>query len=335
MRNVFFLILILISGLANASAQSAAPVLKDGTNGDAPGLYTVGNVRSNIKNTAIYIAKPLYPLEARQAGAEGAVRVQITIDEAGSVVSAKAFEGDSKLTTVCEEAARRTKFRIVRDAGGVAVKIEGVLTYNFTVQKAGWTRIGYGLSLPGKLPDSLFSIPTAAKAFAPEWTNERQMLEELAEIVKNEPLPSAPTFVSQSPAMSKNPAKSSSGTTENSAARQGRLSLPPPTTTAEQIALAQNLISALQRRLGDDELSLWQFNLGLDLSRAFQDFRNPNERANAVQIVRRLAETAPAGVSAEVKAALKNMAASFEKARRTTDNDDDTGRLLKTILNGK
>ena len=43
----------------------------------------------------------------------------------------------------------------------------------------------------------------------------------------------------------------------------------------------------------------------------------------------------PAGVSAEVKAALKNMAASFEKARRTTDNDDDTGRLLKTILNGK
>ena len=57
MRNVFFLILVLISGLSNASAQFTAPVLKDGTNGDAPGLYTVGNVRSNVKNTAVYIAK--------------------------------------------------------------------------------------------------------------------------------------------------------------------------------------------------------------------------------------------------------------------------------------
>jgi len=113
-----------------------------------------------------------------------------------------------------------------------------------------------------------------------------------------------------------------------------RLILPPPP-TAEQIALAQNLISALQSRLGNDELASWQFNLGLDLDRPLQLFRNPNERANAAQIVRQFAENAPDGVSAEVKAALKNLAANFEKGKRTMEIDDEIGRLLAVILKGK
>ncbi len=337
MRNKFFFILILVLnfGLSNASAQLSAPVLKDGTNGDAPGLYIVGDVKGTVKSTAVYIAKPIYPLEAQQTGAEGAVRVQIRIDEEGNVVSAKAIEGHSLLKAVCEEAARRTKFRIARDTGGIAVKIEGALTYSFTIQKAGWTRIAYGLSLLGKLPFSYFSIPTTAKAFAPEWTNERQMLEKLEEIGRTEsPMPPSPVFVPLSPAMTKSAAKVPNGAMQKSATMQGRLLL-PPSPTAEQIALAQNLVFALESRLGNDKLSLWQFNLGLDLSRAFQIFRNPNERANAAQIVRQFAENAPDGVSVEVTTALKNMATNFEKEKRTMEIDDEIARLLNIILKGK
>lgn len=335
MRNIFFVILILIFNLSNASAQHTAPVLKDETTDDVRRLYTVGNVKGTVKSSAVYLVKPVYPPEARQAGAEGAVRVKITVDEEGGVVSAKAIEGDSMLRTVCEEAARRTKFRIAHDAGGIAVKIEGVLTYNFTIQKAGWTRIGYGLSFIGELPDSFFSIPTAAKAFAPDWTNERQMLRELAEITKNKsPMPPSPILVSQSLTMSKSPVRASGGTTQNSVIRQERLILPSPP-SAEQIALARNLVSALQNRLGNDEFGLWQFNLGLDLSRAFQLFRHPTERAAAAKIVRQSAENAPAGVSPEVRSALKNMAANFEKPKRTTEDAGEPGKLLKAILNDK
>lgn len=337
MRNKFFLILILIFsiGLSNAPAQFSAPVLKDGTKGDASGLYIVGDVKGTVKSTAVYIAKPVYPFEAQQAGAEGAVRVQVTIDEEGNVVSAKAIEGHSLLRTICEEAAQRTKFRIARDPSGSAVKVEGVLAYNFSIQKAGWTRIAYGLSLFGSLPFSYFSIPTTAKAFAPEWTNEWQMLERLEEIGRNEsPMPPSPVFVPLSPTMTKSTTKMPSGTIQRSATTQGRL-LSPPSPTEVQIAVAQNLVSALQSRLKNDKLSLWQFNLGLDLSRAFQIFRNPNERASAAQIVRQFAENAPDGVPAEVTTALKNMAMNFEKEKRTMEMDDEIVRLLAVILKGK
>ncbi len=335
MRNKFSFILIVVLsfGLSNASAQLTAPILKDKTNGDAPELFSVGNVKGTVKSTAIYIAKPVYPPEAQQAGVEGAVRVQITIDEEGNVISAKAIEGHSLLRTVGEDAAQHTKFRIARDSNGNAVKVEGILTYNFTIQKAGWTRIGYGLSLIGQLPASYFSIPTAAKAFAPEWTDERQMLEKLSEIGRNQSPPSPPIFVSQSP-ITKSSTGTSNETRQSSAVVRSRLSVPPPP-TAEQIALAQTLVAALQSRLGNDELGLWQFNLGLDLSRAFQLFRNPDERANAAQTVRRFAKNAPGGASAELAAALKNMAANFEKKKRTMESDDETRRLLIIILKSR
>jgi len=91
----------------------------------------------------------------------------------------------------------------------------------------------------------------------------------------------------------------------------------------------------LQSRLGDDKLSLWQFNLGLDLNRAFQLFRNPNERASAAQIVRQSVANAPDAVSAEVKAALENLAVNFDKEKRTMDSDTEVARLLAFVLNDK
>lgn len=334
MRNKIFCtaVAFFVFGLSNVSAQVTAPTLKDGTSGNTPELYTVGSVKGTVKTTAVYISKPVYPSEAQQVGAEGAIRVEVTISEEGSVISAKAFEGHPFLRIACEEAAQRTKFRIARGANGNAVKIEGILTYNFTIQKASWTRIGYGLSLLGRLPFSYFSIPTTAKTFAPEWTEERQMLKDLGEIGRIEPpMPPSAIFIAQSSATTKNSTRTPNGTTQNSAVIQRRLIVPTPP-TVEQFALAQNLVSALQSRLGNDELSLWQFNLGLDLSRAFQTFRDPNERAEAARIVRRFAQNSPVGVAVEVKMTLENMAANFEKEKRTMESDDESARLLKLIL---
>lgn len=332
-KTFFTLIIVLSFGLSHALAQASAPILKDGTRGEASELYAVGDVKGTLKSPAVYIAKPIYPLEAQQIGADGAVRVRITVDEEGNVLSAQAIEGNSLLKTVCEEAARRTKFRIARDANGNAIKNEGVLTYNFTIQKAGWTRIGYGLSFFGKLPFSYFSIPTTAKAFAPEWTSELQMLAKLEKIGRTEEPPKPLVFVSQSSAITKTTTRAPNGTAEKTATMNGVLNMPP--TGEEQTALAQNLILALQNRLETDELSLWQFNLGLSLSRAFQIFRNPNERGNAALMVRQFADNAPKSVSTELMTVLKNLAANFEKEKRSMETDDEISRLLTVILKNK
>lgn len=336
MKNKLLLVLFLFLsvGLHDAAAQllpmpTNAPVLKDATNGGKSALFTVGEVKGSIKSPAVYLAKPQYPIEARQAGAEGAVKVRVEIDEEGNVVAANAFEGNPLLYAVCENAARLTKFRSAHNADGAVTKIEGVLTYEFIILKAGWTRIGYGLSLLDKLPVSSFSIPTAAKAFAPEWTNEREMLEKLDEIRRNEPPPSSP-LANNTPVL-RNTTRLSNGSVQESATIQGRLIL-PAAPSAEQIKLAEGLIAALQNRLKNDETSLWQFNLGLHLSEILQRYRNPYQRAAAAQAIRQTAQNAPAGINGEVTAALENLAVIFEKSQRTINSDDEIGRLLAIIF---
>lgn len=62
--------------------------------------------------------------------ATGTVAVQVTIDETGRVVEARAVSGHPMLREVSVEAARRAKFSptLLRDE---AVKVTGIITYNF------------------------------------------------------------------------------------------------------------------------------------------------------------------------------------------------------------
>jgi protein TonB len=86
-----------------------------------------------ITGLAISLPKPPYPQLARQAGAHGAVSVQVLVDENGKVISAKAVSGHPLLQVAAQQAAMSARFSPTR-LGDQAVKVSGVITYNFVLQ---------------------------------------------------------------------------------------------------------------------------------------------------------------------------------------------------------
>ncbi|MDQ3666350.1 MAG: TonB family protein [Acidobacteriota bacterium] len=86
-----------------------------------------------LNGKAISLPKPAYPPIARQAHASGTVVVQVTIDENGNVISARAVSGHPLLQAVSVGAARGAKFSPTK-LSGQPVKVTGVITYNFVAQ---------------------------------------------------------------------------------------------------------------------------------------------------------------------------------------------------------
>jgi TonB family protein len=76
---------------------------------------------------------PAYPAIAKAVKASGTVVVQVTVDESGNVVSAKAVSGHPLLQNAAVQAARQAKFSQTK-LSGVPVKVTGVLTYNFVLE---------------------------------------------------------------------------------------------------------------------------------------------------------------------------------------------------------
>jgi TonB family protein len=86
-----------------------------------------------ITGLALTLPKPPYPQIAKQAGAHGSVNVQVLIDETGKVISAKAITGNPLLMAAAQQAAYGARFSPTR-LGDQAVKVSGVITYNFVLQ---------------------------------------------------------------------------------------------------------------------------------------------------------------------------------------------------------
>lgn len=83
-----------------------------------------------INGKATYLPVPLYPAPAKAVGAMGEVKVQVTIDEEGRVISAKAVSGHPLLRQAAETSARNAKFSTTY-LSRVPVKVTGVIMYNF------------------------------------------------------------------------------------------------------------------------------------------------------------------------------------------------------------
>ena len=83
-----------------------------------------------INGKASYLAKPAYPATAKAVRAEGAVNVQVTIDEKGNVISASVVSGNPLLRAVSEAAARQSKFTPTM-LSNQPVKVTGVIVYQF------------------------------------------------------------------------------------------------------------------------------------------------------------------------------------------------------------
>lgn len=105
------------------------------TEGGAPPPPPVKKVPKQISGgvlngKATSLPKPPYPPAARAVRASGAVTVQVLIDEGGSVVSASAVSGHPLLRAAAVQAARGARFSPTQ-LSGQAVKVSGVITYNF------------------------------------------------------------------------------------------------------------------------------------------------------------------------------------------------------------
>jgi TonB family protein len=83
-----------------------------------------------VNSKATNLVKPAYPAAARAVRAGGAVNVQVTISETGSVISASAVSGHPLLRGAAEAAARASRFSPTL-LSGQPVKVTGVIVYNF------------------------------------------------------------------------------------------------------------------------------------------------------------------------------------------------------------
>lgn len=121
----------------NGTADGGVPVVDVGTppppqphvEKPAPRVVSKGV----ITGLALALPKPAYPQIARQAGAHGPVNVQVLIDETGKVISAKAVSGHPMLLAAAQQAAYGARFSPTR-LSDQAVKVSGVITYNFVMQ---------------------------------------------------------------------------------------------------------------------------------------------------------------------------------------------------------
>lgn len=86
-----------------------------------------------LNGKATSLPKPAYPAMARSAHASGTVVVQVTIDENGNVISARAVSGHPLLQAAAVSAARGAKFSPTK-LSGQPVKVTGTITYNFQAQ---------------------------------------------------------------------------------------------------------------------------------------------------------------------------------------------------------
>lgn len=89
---------------------------------------TISDEVLNGKATSLPL--PEYPAAAKAVKAAGAVQIQVVVDEEGNVTSAEAVSGHPLLRQAAVKAAKEAKFSQTF-LNGQAVKVNGVLVYNF------------------------------------------------------------------------------------------------------------------------------------------------------------------------------------------------------------
>ena len=97
-----------------------------------PEVHKILRVSEVLNSQARSLPKPTYPRLAIIAKMQGKVAVQVLIDETGDVVSAKAMSGPPLLIVEAQRAAMQARFSPTM-INGQAVKVSGVITYNFVL----------------------------------------------------------------------------------------------------------------------------------------------------------------------------------------------------------
>ncbi len=287
-----------------------------------------------LNGKAETLAKPAYPSAARAVNAEGAVSVQVLIDEEGTVVSAEAVSGHPLLQEAARSAALQSKFKPTT-ISGQAVKVSGVIVYNFLAGKSermNWFKVGYDLQSVQHAPSLAFlNTDSIAKSFQADWTTETEQLQKLAESKQAEN-----SKVSQATAISEGKISETTETRPDGTIvktiitkRAVKSDYAPD---SEQVAISQSIIASLRGRLADNELNLWQFNAGTNLSQAMTRIPSFNERQALVNALRKQIESAPGEVSAEYLAELQKIVAILEKPNLLVADHDQIGQIMPKLF---
>lgn len=130
-----------------SASPTATPIIKipEGIEPPPPPAPASANNQDNATNNrppisggvlngkAVSLPKPLYPAIGTAVKAAGTVVVQVTVDENGNVISARAVSGHPLLQAAATAAARQAKFNPTK-LSGQPVKVTGVITYQFTAE---------------------------------------------------------------------------------------------------------------------------------------------------------------------------------------------------------
>lgn len=287
-----------------------------------------------LNGKASTLAKPEFPAAARAVNAEDAVNVQITIDEAGNVISALAVSGHPLLRQAAEQAALQSKFRPTQ-LSGQPVKVTGVIVYNFVAGKSNWFKVGYDLTSVQHSPTLRFlNTNSISEVFPAEWTAEKQQIQRLAEIKQAETSSVSQPVVISERKISETTEKTDSGLVVKKVITVQAVKSNNQT-TGEQIALAQSLVASLEGRLAGDELNLWQFKLGSNLNQALANVRKPSEKQFALDALRWQIQSAPSGVSADYVAAIQEIVTILDKPNPTADDRAEIGRIMPRLFRNR
>ncbi len=112
--------------------EAAAPAIQPSA--APPPSSSPGQVKVSggvLQGSAIKKVQPSYPATARTAKVSGAVQVHITVDETGKVSDARFINGPPLLRDAALQAAKQWLFKPTA-MSGKPVKVQGILTFNFT-----------------------------------------------------------------------------------------------------------------------------------------------------------------------------------------------------------
>lgn len=115
------------SGGTQAAPQAGGPAREPA--GDGQKAAVSGGV---LNGKALSLPRPAYPLAAKNSGASGKVVVEVTIDESGKIVEARAVSGHPFLQPAAVQAARQARFSPAK-LSGEPVRIKGTINYVFTL----------------------------------------------------------------------------------------------------------------------------------------------------------------------------------------------------------
>ncbi len=314
------LVAVNVRSQTTSPIPTTPPVLQD-NDLNYPEYFTIGDITGSIGGAkAMYLAKPTFPNEAKETGAEGKVKVEIGINEEGGVTSAKAVSGNQLFYETAQNAALKSKF-LTPKINGQREKIAGYLNYNFVIETPNWFKVGYDLAMVEKVP-SLELLKTAIikKAVPSDWQTENDLILKLDEIKHLNLRRNQPIFV---------PEKVDIFNDRNRVAQRIQGQLNSPQQNPEQVFISQNLISMLRGRLGNDENNLWQFNLGVSFVEFQEVFRNSKTRRESFEILRRFVQNAPSDIQPDYLEQLENLT-NLEGQKIS---DKDRIEIGKTIAN--